>query len=63
MNLRCFYLEIHASYFQDQSEDKKVSHTIAIKDTKVSILGINSMDLVGPTACVKNLNLCVQSFL
>ena len=29
-----------------------ISHTIAIKDKKVSILGINSMDLVGPRACI-----------
>ena len=44
------YLEIHASYFQDK------------KDKKVSILGINSMDLVGPRACIRNLDLRVQSF-
>ena len=52
MNLRCIFLEIHESYFQDQSEDEKNSHTIAIKDTKVSILGIKSMGLVGRTHCI-----------
>jgi hypothetical protein len=54
MNLHCIYLEIHASYFQDQS--------IAIKDKKVSILGMNSMGFVRPRACFRNLDLRVQSF-
>ena len=41
---------------------KKISHIIAIKNKKVSILGINSMGLVGPRVCVRNLELPVQSF-
>ena len=60
MMARVQYLEIHALNFQDK---KIISHTIAIKDKKVSILGINSMDLVGPRACIRNLDLRVQSFL
>ena len=38
------------------------SHTIAIKDKKVLIFGINSMGLVRPRAFVRNLDLRVQSF-
>ena len=72
MNLHCIYsanllfrntcIVLSRSYFQVQSEDKK-SQTIALKDRNVLILGKNFMGLVGPRACIGNLDLRVQSFL